>query len=61
MRELLGFNKTTIYEHYNLPPNPVDILSFDKTFLGIDFAQGKIFKGKRSGIIQNSTMDVDPG
>ena len=28
IRDLLGFNATTIYEEYNLSPNPVDILSF---------------------------------
>ena len=32
IRELLGFNKTTIFEEYNLSPNPVDILSFDSFF-----------------------------
>ena len=30
-------------------------------FLETDIAQGMIFKGKRSGIIHNFTMDVDPG
>ena len=58
---LLGFNKTTIYREYNLSPNPVDILSFDNIFLECDIAQVKIFNGKRSGIIHNFTMDVDPG
>ena len=33
IRDLLGFNKTTIYGEYNSPPNLVDILSFDNTFL----------------------------
>ena len=59
--ELLGFDKTTIYEEYNLSPNPVDILSFDNIFIETDIARGLIFKGKRSGIIHNFTMDVDPG
>ena len=59
--DLLGFNKTTIYEEYNLSPNPVDSLSFDNIFLECDIAQGMIFKGKRSIIIHNFTMDVDPG
>ena len=59
--DLLGFNKTTIFEEYNLSPNPVDILSFDNIFLECNIAQGMIFKGKRSGIIHNFTMDVDPG
>ena len=58
---LLGFNKRTIYEKYNLSDNPVDILSFDNIFLERNIAQGMIFKGKRSGIIHNFTMDVDPG
>ena len=58
---LLGFNKTTISEEYNLSHNPVDILSFDNIFLECNIAQGMIFKGKRSGIIHNFTMDVDPG
>ena len=61
IRGLLGFNKTTIFEEYKLSPNPVDILSFDKIFIETDIAKGLIFKGKRSGIIHNFTMDVDPG
>ena len=61
IRDLLGFNKTTIFEEYNLLPNPVDILSFDNIFLDCNIAQGMIFRGKRSGIIRNFTMDVDPG
>ena len=61
IRDLLGFNKTTIFEEYNLSPNPVDILSFDNIFLECNIAQGMIFRGKRSGIIHNFTMDVDPG
>ena len=61
IRDLLGFNKTTIYEEYNLSPNPADILSFDNIFLECNIAQGMIFKGKRSGIIHKFTMDVDPG
>ena len=59
--DLLGFNKTTIFEEYNLSPNSVDILSFDSIFLECNIAQGMIFKGKRSGIIHNFTTDVDPG
>ena len=58
---LLGFNKRTIYEEYNLSDNPVDILSFDNIFIEIDIARGMIFKGKRSGIIFNFTMNVNPG
>ena len=58
---LLGFNKRTIYEEYNLSDNPVDIRSFDNIFIECDIARGMIFKGKRSGIIFNFTMDVSPG
>ena len=61
VRDLLGFKKTTIYEEYNLSPNPVDILSFDNLFLECDIAEGMIFRGGRSGIMHNFTMDVDPG
>ena len=41
--------------------NPVDILSFDDLFIECDIAKGLIFKGKRTGIIPNFTMDVNPG
>ena len=58
---LPGFSKTTKFEEYNLSQNPVDILSFDNIFIETDIAKGLIFKGKRSGIIHNFTMDVDPG
>ena len=61
MRVFFGFSATTIYEEYNLSPNPVDILSFDKIFLDGDVAQGMIYRGKRSVIIHNFNMDVDPG
>ena len=61
IRGLLEFNKTTIFEEYNLSPNPVDILSFDNIFLECDIAQGMIFKGRKSNIIHNWTMTVDPG
>ena len=61
MGDLLGFNKTTIYEEYILSNNPVDILSFDNIFLECDIAQGMIFKGRKSKIIHNWTMTVDTG
>ena len=61
MGDLVGFKKTTIYEEYNLSPNPVDILSFDNKFLDCNIAQGMIFKGQRSGTIHNFTTDVNPG
>ena len=57
---LLGFDKTTLYEGYNLSSNPVDIGSFDNIFLECDIAQGVIFRGERSAIIQSFTMDVNP-
>ena len=58
---LLGFNKRTIFEEYNLSDNPVDIISFDIIFIECDIAQGMVFRGKRSGIIFNFVMDVDTG
>ena len=61
IRDLLGFEPKVIQEEYSLFDYPVDILSFDNIFLECDIAQGMIFKGKRSGIIHNFTMDVDPG
>ena len=61
IRYLLGFNKTTIYEKYNSSPDPVDIISFDKSFIETNIAQGMIFKQKRTGIIHNFTMTVNPG
>ena len=61
IRDLLGFNKTIIYEKYNLSPNPVDIVSFDNIFIETNIAQGMIFKQKRTGIIHNFTMTVNPG
>ena len=45
MGDLLGFNKTTIYEESNLSQNPVYILSFDNILLECDIAKGMIFKG----------------
>ena len=58
---LLGFNDTMLWEEYNLSPNPVDILSFDNIFIETDIAQGMSFRGERSGIKHNFTMDVNPG
>ena len=55
---LLGFNETTLWEEYNLSLYPVDIFSFDNIFIETDFAQGLIFRGKRSGNIQNFTMAI---
>ena len=61
IRDLLGFNKTTIFEEYNLSPNPVDIPSFDNIFIECDIARGMIYRGRQSNIFHNFTMDVDPG
>ena len=61
IRDLLGFTKTTKYEEYNLSENPVDILSFDNIFLECDIARGMIFQGRKTNIIHNWTMTVDPG
>ena len=58
---LLGFVKTTIYEEYNISPNPVDIISFDNIFIECDIARGMIYRGKQSNIIHNWTMTVNPG
>ena len=60
IRDLLEFNARTLYEGYTISSNTVDILSFDNIFIETDIAKGMIFKGKRTGIIHNSTMDVDP-
>ena len=61
IRDFFGFNKTTIYEEYNLSQNSVDILSFENVFLECDVAQVMIYRGKQSGIIHNCTMTVNPG
>ena len=58
---LLGFVEILFWGKYNLPDNPVDILSFDNIFIETDIARGMIFRGKRSGIIHNFTRDVDRG
>ena len=58
---LLGFNKRTIYEEYNLSDHQVEILSFDNIFLECNIARKMIFRGRRSGIIHNFVMDVSPG
>ena len=60
IRNLLGFIETILYKEFNPSPKPVDILSFDNIFLECDIAQGLIFRGKRSGMIHNLTMDVSP-
>ena len=61
IKDLLGFHAITLYERYKLSTNPVDILSFDNIFLECDVAQGRIFKGRKSNIIHNWKVTVDPG
>ena len=46
---------------YNLSPNLVDIISFGINFLETNIAQGIILGGKKSGVMQNFTLHVDPG
>ena len=60
-RDLLGFKTTVIHEEYKLSDYPVDILCFDNIFFETDMARGMNFRGKRSGIMHNFTMDVGPG
>ena len=61
IKGFLGFHAITLYEKYKLSTNPVDILSFDNIFLECDIGQGMNFKGRKSKIIHNWTMTVDPG
>ena len=61
IRDLLGFHAISLYEEYSLSTNPVVILSFDNIFPEFDIAQGMIFKSRKSNIIHNWTMTVDPG
>ena len=61
IRDLLGFDARTLYEEYTPSNNPVDILSFDNIFIETNIAQGMIFRGRRSGIIFNWSMDINPG
>ena len=61
LRDLLGFNRTTIYAEFNLSPNRVDTLSFDNIFLECKITQEMTFQGRRKSIVHNFTMDVDPG
>ena len=61
IRDPLGYKKTTKFEESNLSPNTVDILSFDIIFLECNDFQGMIFRGERSGVFHNFTMDADLG
>ena len=61
IRDVLGFGKKIINEEINFSENPVEIISFDNIFIETNIAKGLIINGKRSGIIHNFTMDVNPG
>ena len=60
IRNLIGFYETLLYKGYNLSDDPADFLSFDNIFLERDITEGMIFRGERSGVIHNFTIDVDP-
>ena len=61
IRYLFGLKPKVIHEEYTLSDYPVDILPFDNIFFETVIAQGMIFKGKRSSIVHNWTLTVDPG
>ena len=61
IKDLLGFHAITLYEEYNLSPNPVDIISFNNKIIETDIAKGLIFKRKRSGKKMNFALFVSPG
>ena len=61
LRDLLGIKPKVGHDEKNISDYPVDILSFDNNLLGTNITQGETFKGKRSGMIHNLTMDVDSG
>ena len=43
IKDLSGFHASTLYEEYNLPNNPVDILSFDNFFPRMCYCSGNDF------------------
>ena len=59
--DLLGFKSVVLHEEHILSDYPVDILSFDNIFFETDKGQGMIYRGKRSKIIHNWTISVNPG
>ena len=61
IRNILGFDARVVNGNYNLSDHPVDIISFDNIFVECDIAQGMIINGKRTRVIHNFTMDVNPG
>ena len=60
IRNLFEFNGTILYEEDNLSQNPVDILSFENFFLECGIAQGMILEGRRSRVILNFILDINP-
>ena len=60
LRDLLGYKPKVKYDEYDLSDNPIDLSPFHNFFLAKDIAQGMISKVKRSRIIHNWTMIVDP-
>ena len=57
--DIIGLDSVVNFYKPILSHKPVDILSFDNTFLETDIAQGIISKGERSEINPNFTMDLD--
>ena len=49
-----------LHEEYNLSEYPVDVLAFDIKFFQCNVAQGKFFISRKSGVIFNWTMTVNP-
>ena len=61
LRDVSGFKPRVIHEEYKVSQNPVDILSFDNSFLETEIANGTLIEGKLARVIHNFTMDLDPG
>ena len=60
IRDFLGSKPVLLHEEYNSSDSSLEFLSVDKISFELDFAQDMIFKGRRSGIFRNFTLDVDP-
>ena len=60
IRNILGFDSRLVNKKYNLSDHLVDIISFDNIFVECDIAQGMVINGKRTRVIHNFTMDVNP-
>ena len=60
LRDLFGPEPVVIHQEYDSFYNPVDI-SFDNFFVETDIVPSMIFKGRRSAVIHNFKLDVDPG